>query len=162
MRPAPPLRPSLASWLLIPVRLPPGQLPEVSHLPPLGVANVTSTVGERDVTPSARGSPALQRGPVAPIHLPMKMSTTPATPSWSCLPTPSSRPPCSWTFSELDELMVALSCSCSARPASPRTRPSGSRSRTRPLALSRGPGRAISRHRGWTCILVAFCCQRVS
>ena len=45
---------------------------------------------------------------------------------------------------------------CSARLASGRTSPSSSRSRTRPLALSRGPGRAFSRQHGWTCMLVAF------
>ena len=56
VRPAPPLRPSLASRLLIPVRLPPGRLAEVVPLAPLrpGVANVTSPAGERDVTPSVR------------------------------------------------------------------------------------------------------------
>ena len=45
---------------------------------------------------------------------------------------------------------------CLARRASIRTRPSGSRSRTRPWALSRGPGRAFSRQHGWTCIHVDF------
>ena len=143
--PAPLPHPSPASRLLTQVRLPPGRLAEVAPLAPLrqGVANVTSTAGERHVTLNARCGvrfgvktlPALQCGPAAPIPHPMMMSTTPATPSCSCLPTPSSRPPCSrnvlrWTSS----FMVALSCRFaldifhrySARPASPRNRPSGS------------------------------------
>ena len=45
---------------------------------------------------------------------------------------------------------------CTAIPASSRTRPSGSRSRARNLVLSRGPGGALGRQHGWTCIFVAF------
>ena len=92
------------------------------------------------------------------------MSTTPATPSCSCLPAPSSRPPCSWTFLSWTsswwpcraDFALDIFTVCSSRLASPRTRPSRSRSRTRSLALSRGPGWAFTRQHGWTCIPVAF------
>ena len=117
-RPVPPPRPRLAAQLSQCVCRPAGK--SRSPLAPLrlGVANVTSTAGERDATPNSRcgvrfsvkTSPALQCGPASPIHHPMLMRTTSATPSCSCFPPPSSRPPLHSDLSELDELMVALSC----------------------------------------------------
>ena len=72
----------------------------------------------------------------------MMMSTTPATPSCSCLPTPSPRPPCSRTSRSW------ISSWCSCRPVS---RPTSFRLSTWPTILGTTSGRAPLSH--------SSCCQ---
>ena len=165
--PASPPCPSFALRLLIQLRLLPFRLVDVAPQAPLwhGIANGISTAVEIDATLnfrcgvrlSVKFSPALQCGPAAPTPRLMTMSTTLATHCCCCLPMPAPRALLSH-LSELEELMVALSCrfALDIFTVAQQYQPPAPDLPAHDPGHDFCPGQALSRQHGWTCIIVAF------